>query len=548
MASATAADVKRVALIPFKINAKEDLTYLRDGINDMLSTRLSQNESISVIQRNEVEQAVGAAGLSGAITEAEARGIGSRLGAAFVMIGSLTVLKENVSIDVKMIDIAGHRPTMAFFEQADSLGEVITKINTMAAQINARLTGQTAVAAAPTVSVQQQQKQPPEQKQKPTELDRHAHPEKLLKEGQPDAEGGSPFIVADELQLAGANYWKSPRFKQPINGVALGDVNCDGKLETVIITDHGVMVYGKTSNRFLKIAELPEGDSHNLVGIGVADINDNGTPEIFVSSLDALRTGLNSYVLEYDGNKFVKIVDSSRWYFRVVETTFRGKVLLGQKHRRTNVFSGNLKEMTWQGGDYVPLNNVRTPKSINVLGVAMGDIMDDRQEAIAAFTEDDYITVIDGNGKTVWTGPERMGGSNLYYLIPKTDIGEVETRRFFPMPLLIHNVQNEEKPELVVARNFETVGMKLEQFRKFTGGQIEAFAWDGMGLATMWRTRKFSGFIRDFTIGDFDGDDVEELLAVIVNRTGEAVWSTPNSHLIAYDLILPEKSQNTSNQ
>ena len=139
MTGASAAEVKRVALVPFKINAQEDLTYLRDGINDMLTTRLSQNQAVTVIQRIEVEQAVNAAGLAAAIDEDAARGVGRSLAADFVMIGSLTVLNENVSIDAKMIDVAGGRPTMAFFEQADSLGGVITRINTMAADMNTKL-------------------------------------------------------------------------------------------------------------------------------------------------------------------------------------------------------------------------------------------------------------------------------------------------------------------------------------------------------------------------------------------------------------------------
>ena len=133
--------------------------------------------------------------------------------------------------------------------------------------------------------------------------------------------------MSDETNLSASNYWKSPNLKQPIHGVALGDVNGDGQQETILIADHAVLIYAKTDDRFFKIAELPEGDNHYLVGVDVADINANGTPEIFVSSLNALHQGLNSYVLEFDGKNFVKIVENSRWYFRVVKPSVRGKVL-----------------------------------------------------------------------------------------------------------------------------------------------------------------------------------------------------------------------------
>ena len=97
--SVSAADVKRVALLPFKINAEKDLSFLRDGIFDMLSTRLAKEGRVEVIGRAQVDAAMQSAAASGTVNEAAARTIGSRLNADFVLFGSLTVLGENVSID-----------------------------------------------------------------------------------------------------------------------------------------------------------------------------------------------------------------------------------------------------------------------------------------------------------------------------------------------------------------------------------------------------------------------------------------------------------------
>ena len=78
-----------------------------------------------------------------------------------------------------------------------------------------------------------------------------------------------------------------------------------------------------------------------------------------------------------------------------------------------------------------------------------------------------------------------------------------------------------------MAHNFEAANMKMEQFRQFTGGQIEALIWDGMGLANKWRTRKLTGFIRDFAIGDYDNDGDDELVIVLIQLTGETILSEP---------------------
>ena len=136
-----AAAPKRIALLPFKINSDQDLSFLKDGIFDMLTSRLSKEGQVEVLGREQVEGAVQTEAPSGNINEAMARRIGTRLNADFVLFGSLTVLGENVSIDAKMVDISGSKPTMTFFDQSQDLGAVITKINLIAADINDKMFG-----------------------------------------------------------------------------------------------------------------------------------------------------------------------------------------------------------------------------------------------------------------------------------------------------------------------------------------------------------------------------------------------------------------------
>ena len=48
---------KRIAVLPFKINAEKDLSFLQDGIYDMLSTRLYKEGQAEVLSRAGVEEA-----------------------------------------------------------------------------------------------------------------------------------------------------------------------------------------------------------------------------------------------------------------------------------------------------------------------------------------------------------------------------------------------------------------------------------------------------------------------------------------------------------
>ena len=532
-----AAEPKRIALLPFKINAEKDMTFLQNGIFDMLTSRLSKEGEVVVIGRQETENAVNAIGGLAAVNESSARTLGSQLNADYTLFGSLTVLGNSISIDAKMVDVSGNTPTTSFFEQSEDLGGVITKINGIAAQINTNIFDRQPAVAGKTAPAPQTPKTETAATETAPKDDIHAHPEKLVK-GQGTQGAASPFIMrTDEEDASFQKFWRSASFKHLINGISMGDVDGDGKIETVVATTKGVIVYRAEGGRFYKAHEIKESGSRYHIGVDVADINENGFPEIFVTSLSRTRVTLNSAVFEFDGKNFAKIVDRSRWYFRVADVPGRGKILLGQKHRVSRPFSGRIYDMIWQNSEYVPEAEIKTPRDIQVMGFSLGDILNDKRETAAAFRKDDRIQIIDASGKEIWRSGETYGGSTLYSLAEKTDTQQVEQPIYYPMRLLVTDLNGDGESEMIVVKNHDVVGGHLERFRKFTNAHVESMIWDGLGLATQWRTRKISGFIRDYTLGDFDNDGKIELVAAVILSEGSIVLiGEPKSTIIAYEL------------
>jgi hypothetical protein len=317
----------------------------------------------------------------------------------------------------------------------------------------------------------------------------------------------------------------------------MGDVDGDGKIETVVATPNEVIVYRAEGGRFYKAHEIKEGGSRYHIGVDVADINENGFPEIFVTSLAGSRVAIDSIVFEYDGKAFHKIVDGSSWYFRVADLPARGKILLGQKHRVAKPFSGRIYDMIWQNSEYVPEAEIKTPREVQVMGFSLGDILNDKQETAAAYRMDDRIQIIDANGKEMWRSSERYGGSTLYSLGEKERIGQVDNPIYYPMRLMVADANGDGESEMIVVKNHNVTRGHLERFRKFTSAHFESMTWDGLGLQTRWRTRKISGFIRDYTIGDFDNDGKIELVAAVILSEGSVMLVTePKSTIIAYEL------------
>lgn len=520
---------KTVALVPFKVNAEKDMSFLRDGIYDMLASRLYKEGETEVLGRQRVEKALPA---GGAVTESNARDLGRQLGADFILFGSLTVLGNSISVDSKMLDVTGAKPTMSFFEQSEDAGGIVTRVNRMAGEINDKMFGRGVAAAAPAAA--------PAPASQPRPPDTYTHPEKMFKQqGGMGAEGGpgSPFVTdegAGGRELS-PQFWRSAAMRQLFNGIALGDVDRDGKIETVILTPTSVLIYRKDQERFFQVAEYSEGGQDYNIAVDVADINGNGVPEIFVTSMTPTRKGLKSFVLEHDGKAYRRIVENEPWYYRVCHLPDRGKVLLGQEVRMGSPHSNRIHEMVWRSGRYEPELPVSVGTAVNVLGLTIADVMDGRKETVVAYDREDRIRVFEPSGKEEWRSAEKYGGSTLFFGGERTDQGEVENPIYLPMRLLSMPSRQDGKTKVIAVKNHDIAGGHLEKFRSFNESQIMAFFWDGLGLAAEWKTRKITGSIRDFAIGDFDNDGVDELVAAVILDEGRIITTTPKSTVIALE-------------
>ena len=393
-----AAEPQRVALLPFKINAEKDLTYLQNGIFDMLSSRLAEPGKVQVLSRGEIDNAL--AGAAGPQDEAAARNLGKKLGTDYVLYGSLTMFGDSLSIDAKMLDVTGAKPPVAVFSQSPDVGGIIPAIDRFATDINARVfdrgTPGAAVAATPV----------PAAPQPGTQDDSRAHPEKLYQRGETQV---SPFITPKDLVLQSPNMWKSANYKYLINGMAIGDVDGDGKSEIVVVSPDEIYVYRLQDGRLLEIARQDVGSERYNIGVDVADINGNGRAEIFVTALTRLKNVVRSYVREFDGKAFVEIAQDLPWFFRVTDLPARGRILLGQQSRLYAPYRGGLYEMQWDGGAYVPQNPIITPREqVNVLGVALGDVLNTGEETLVAIDRDNRIVIASPSGEALW----KSGGTN----------------------------------------------------------------------------------------------------------------------------------------
>lgn len=181
-ASVFAEQPVQVAVIPFAINAEKDFAFLKDGIVDMLTSRLSWEGRVVVVSRQEADNALKI--VKNDLNANKADEIGVKLDADYVLFGSLTVTGDSISIDAEMVNVSGDRSPLSFYVRNIKMGEVIPKIDALAMDINEKAFGR--ASASDKTPAQQQPVQ---------SGDIHANPEKLIK----DALKTEPATVKEPL-------------------------------------------------------------------------------------------------------------------------------------------------------------------------------------------------------------------------------------------------------------------------------------------------------------------------------------------------------------
>jgi TolB-like protein len=527
--STSYASVQRLAVIPFQVNAEKDLTYLKRGIVDMLSSRLAHEETLIVISREETAKVLES--VSSPMNINKARQVAAKLGADYIIFGSLTLFGQNVSLDAQLTDVAGLKQPLRFSRQGTGVDSIIPGIDEFAAQINENVFGRKTTTTA---------RRPAATQQAPA-YDARTHPEKLFGSGAMDdsvAQGDAPntSFILGAGQRKTKDFWKSQNINERITGIAVGDTDQDGQKETVVLTAHGVDIYRFAQKRFVRVAQISKNSRNPYISVDVADINANGYPEIFVSALSAQHNQARSFVLEFDGTAYKKIVAESSWYYRVINP--KGiPVLFGQRQASGRYpYGKKVVEMTWQAGEYVATRSIRLSTPTNLMGFAAGDIVNDQGEIFVGYTDTDRLFISDTSGKHSWKSESIYGGNLTHFKLDIDELGPIENRKYLPMRLLLADLDNDGRLEIITAVNKDMAGRRLQTFRDFKSGWVESLTWDQIGLNTNWKTRNIAGRISDYTIGDFDNDGLPELVVSVVLQEGDVFGTKPKSTVIAFDL------------
>ena len=115
----------RVAVLPVVVHSLGDESYLREGLADMLASRLGQSPALAVLRVEDLAQAT---------TDLErARAAARGVGAEYVVFGSFTHFGEGASLDLSCARVSDDDAVLGqIFIQTGTIGEIIPKLDDLA--------------------------------------------------------------------------------------------------------------------------------------------------------------------------------------------------------------------------------------------------------------------------------------------------------------------------------------------------------------------------------------------------------------------------------
>lgn len=268
---------------------------------------------------------------------------------------------------------------------------------------------------------------------------------------------------------------------------------------------------------WVEIIAYPPGEMQHF-NIDVADINGNGRPEIFVTGM--LNGTVISFVIEFKDGVYQRIADVPG-FLRVVASSQKGGILLGQGYNPVSFFAGQPKQYVWLDGKYVPTAEFPLPKGVNLYGFAYADA-GEASPLLVALDSNDQLLVY-SNGVIIWKSEEKYPTVGKAVIKPLTGIDAMltpsteidKTRRVkISGRVFTADLNGDGRDEILVPKN--TGATFLSSYNE---AEFIDLGWTGARLEQRWNIKDIPGVVLDYQVVRQQGSGTQ-VLAIVMTPGG----------------------------
>lgn len=460
----------------------------------------------------------------------------------FLILGKLNPGHQGLFLDLQVISVVTGAPLTVASVEVTERGPMVVATPSPSSRSTVRPgVGRAPSAAASPPSFIQAERQiaePP----RTDERSRDSRPEIASSRKSPVADGGlrEPGIssfssTAENVTIRSAEKaHESVTFELPDSLLALaaGDLDGDQRSELVGITSSEVIVYRWQNQRFVPIARAGSARLTRHLHLDVGDVNGRGRDQIVVTAISGGRNELQSFVLELQRDRLVRVAEKLGYFLRVVVGPgIEAPILVGQQMGELTAFERPIVRLTWNGDRYVEGQPLSLPVQVkNLYEFAPITAVGGQISEIAVISEQ-KVKTYGSEGKPSWEGKDDLGDvDHLAFshiptyraLLAKEGLqpGPITPEEHAVQEILPRRVLVEASPawgntktELLTITNPKKIGA-LRTELSYPPSQVVAFDRQNGNFAREWETIPVQGKVRDVALADLSGAGRKDLIVL----------------------------------